>query len=138
VVKAQMAANETFSTLLFSIACVALLVGGIGVMNMMLASVSERTREIGVRLAVGATPAAIVTQFLLEAVLLSMLGGVLGMVVSLAGSSLIGKAVGWALPIPLESFAFALAVSSAVGVVFGYLPARRAARLDPIEALRSD
>lgn len=138
VVKAQMAANETFSTLLFSIACVALLVGGIGVMNMMLASVSERTREIGVRLAVGATPAAIVTQFLLEAVLLSMLGGVLGMVVSLAGSSLIGKAVGWALPIPLESFAFALAVSTAVGVVFGYLPARRAARLDPIEALRSD
>ena len=138
VVKAQMAANETFSTLLLSIACVALLVGGIGVMNMMLASVSERTREIGVRLAVGATTAAITTQFLLEAILLSMLGGALGMVVSVAGSSLIGKAVGWALPIPFESFAFALAVSTAVGVVFGYLPARRASRLDPIEALRSD
>lgn len=138
VVKAQMAANETFSTLLLSIACVALLVGGIGVMNMMLASVSERTREIGVRLAVGATTTAITTQFLLEAILLSMLGGALGMVVSLAGSSLIGKAVGWALPIPIESFAFALAVSTAVGVVFGYLPARRASRLDPIEALRSD
>jgi putative ABC transport system permease protein len=138
VVKAQMAANETFSTLLLSIASVALLVGGIGVMNMMLASVSERTREIGVRLAVGATTTAITTQFLLEAILLSILGGALGMVVSLAGASLIGKAVGWALPIPFESFAFALAVSSAVGVVFGYLPARRASRLDPIEALRSD
>ena len=138
VVKAQMAANETFSTLLLCIASVALLVGGIGVMNMMLASVSERTREIGVRLAVGATTTAITTQFLLEAILLSMLGGVLGMIVSLAGSSLIGKAVGWALPIPLESFAFALAVSTAVGVLFGYLPARRASRLDPIEALRSD
>jgi putative ABC transport system permease protein len=138
VVKAQMAASETFSTLLVSIASVSLLVGGIGIMNVMLASVSERTREIGVRLAVGATDGAITLQFLVEAVLLSMLGGLVGLVVSIAGSSVLARAVGWSLSIPPESFALALAFSAVVGVVFGYLPARRASRLDPIEALRSE
>jgi putative ABC transport system permease protein len=138
VVKAQMAATETFSTLLLCIAAVSLLVGGIGIMNVMLASVTERTREIGVRLAVGATERAITMQFLVEAVLLCMSGGVIGLVVSVAGSSALGRAVGWSLVIPPESFALAFAFSAVVGVVFGFLPARRAARLDPIEALRGE
>jgi putative ABC transport system permease protein len=138
VVKAQMAATETFSTLLLCIAAVSLLVGGIGIMNVMLASVTERTREIGVRLAVGATERAITMQFLVEAVLLCMSGGVIGLVVSVAGSSALGRAVGWSLVIPPESFVLAFAFSAVVGVVFGFLPARRAARLDPIEALRGD
>ncbi|MEA2747214.1 MAG: putative transport system permease protein [Myxococcales bacterium] len=138
VVKAQMAATETFSTLLVSIAAVSLLVGGIGIMNVMLASVTERTREIGVRLAVGATERAITLQFLVEAVLLCMSGGVLGLAISVGGSSAIGRAVGWSLAIPPESFVLAFAFSAVVGVVFGIVPARRAARLDPIEALRGD
>jgi putative ABC transport system permease protein len=136
VVKAQMAATETFSTLLLSIASVSLLVGGIGIMNVMLASVSERTREIGVRLAVGATERAITLQFIVEAVLLCMAGGVIGLVISLLGASALVRAVGWSITIPVESFVLAFAFSAVVGVVFGFLPARRAARLDPIEALR--
>jgi putative ABC transport system permease protein len=138
VVKAQMAATDTFSTLLFSIASVSLLVGGIGIMNVMLASVTERTREIGVRLAVGATERAVTLQFLVEAVLLCMAGGIIGLIISVAGSSALGRAVGWSLTIPPESFVLAFVFSALVGVVFGYLPARRAARLDPIEALRGD
>jgi putative ABC transport system permease protein len=138
VVKAQMAATETFSTLLVSIAAVSLLVGGIGIMNVMLASVTERTREIGVRLAVGATERAITLQFLVEAVLLCMSGGIIGLAISVGGSSAIGRAVGWSLAIPPESFVLAFAFSALVGVVFGIVPARRAARLDPIEALRGE
>ncbi len=138
VVKAQMAASETFATLLVSIACVSLLVGGIGIMNVMLASVSERTHEIGVRLAVGATERAITLQFLVEAVMLSLLGGAMGLVASVAGSSALARAVGWSLPIPPESFVAAFVFSGITGVVFGYVPARRASRLDPIDALRSE
>ncbi|WP_205633693.1 ABC transporter permease [Labilithrix luteola] len=138
VVKAQMAASETFSTLLLVIASVALLVGGIGIMNVMLASVSERRREIGVRLAIGAKPRSIVLQFLVEAVLVSLFGGGLGLAASLAGSSILEHAVGWSLRIPIESFVVAFAFSALVGVLFGYLPARLASRLDPVEALSSD
>jgi putative ABC transport system permease protein len=104
----------------------------------MLASVTERTREIGVRLAVGATERAITLQFLVEAVLLCMSGGIIGLGISAGGSSTIGRAVGWSLAIPPESFILAFAFSALVGVVFGIVPARRAARLDPIEALRGE
>jgi putative ABC transport system permease protein len=138
VVNAQLEASETFSRLLIAVASVSLLVGGIGIMNVMLASVTERTREIGVRLAVGATPAAVMLQFLTEAVLLSIAGGAAGFGVSVAGVSIIGRSVGWSLSIPIEAVAVALVVSTTVGVFFGFVPARRAASLDPIDALRAE
>jgi putative ABC transport system permease protein len=138
IVKAQLAASETLARLLISIASVALLVGGVGVMNVMLASVAERTQEIGLRLAVGATPGAVQGQFLGEAVVLSLLGGLAGVLLSVVGSFALGRTLGWRLTIPPQALAIALAFSVAVGVVFGFYPARRAARLDPIEALRRD
>ena len=138
IVKAQMEASDTFATLLISIACVSLLVGGIGIMNVMLASVAERTREIGVRLAVGATTGAVQLQFLAEAVFLSLFGGVLGVVVSIGGSSVIGRTIGWSLVIPLRAVLFAVVFSIVVGGVFGFFPARRASRMDPIAALRDE
>jgi putative ABC transport system permease protein len=138
VVKAQLEASETFSALLVAVASVSLLVGGIGIMNVMLASVTERTREIGVRLAVGATESAVTLQFLAEAVLLSLFGGMAGVLASVAGASIIGRSVGWPLTIPPEAVGVAVAISTAVGIVFGYLPARKAAALDPIAALRDD
>ncbi len=138
LLKAQLESTQTFGLLLVSIASVALLVGGIGVMNVMLASVVERTREIGVRLTVGATPGAVQAQFLLEAVLLTMAGGAFGVGVSVAGSSVLEKALAWSVTVPVEALATAIVVSIAVGVVFGFYPAWRAARMDPIAALRSD
>jgi putative ABC transport system permease protein len=138
VVKAQLEASETLATLLTIVAAVSLLVGGIGIMNVMLASVTERTREIGVRLAVGASERAVTVQFLAEAVLLCMFGGAAGVAASAIGASAIGRSVGWPLSIPFEAVVVALAVSTAVGIVFGWLPARRAARMDPIVALRSE
>jgi putative ABC transport system permease protein len=122
--------------LLSAVAAVSLLVGGIGIMNIMLVSVTERTREIGIRLAVGASSGQVLTQFLVEAIVLSLLGGVIGILVGLAlaygGSRLM------AIPFAPSGAVVALAFgfSALVGVVFGYFPARRAARLDPIEALR--
>jgi putative ABC transport system permease protein len=138
LIDAQIRASETLETLLVSIAAVALLVGGIGVMNVMLASVVERTREIGVRLAVGAPAWAIQAQFLVEAMLLTAFGGALGVAASMGGASLLARALGWPLPIPPQALALALGFSVGVGVVFGYLPARRAAQLDPISALREE
>jgi putative ABC transport system permease protein len=138
VVEAQMEATQSFARLLLVVAVVALVVGGIGIMNVMLASVTERTREIGVRLAVGATGIAITMQFLTEAVLLCLLGGATGALVSVVGASAIGRFVGWSLTIPIEAMGIAAALSTAIGVVFGYVPARRAAGLDPIVALRAD
>ena len=138
VVNAQLEASRTFSLLLISIASVALLVGGIGVMNVMLASVVERTREIGVRLSVGASTAAVQGQFLIEAVVLAMFGGLLGVLLSVVGSFAIGRSLGWVVSIPLEAVALAVGFSAIVGVFFGFYPAWKAARLDPIEALRRD
>jgi len=122
--------------LLVAIASISLLVGGIGIMNVMLVSVTERTREIGVRLAIGATEAAIQLQFLGESVMLSLLGGAVGVLLGVVGSYLIGRTLGWQMEVSLAAILVAAAFSFAVGVFFGYYPARKAALLDPIEALR--
>jgi putative ABC transport system permease protein len=138
LIAAQIQAADTLATLLVSIAAAALLVGGIGVMNVMFASVVERTREIGVRLAVGASPATIQAQFLVEAVLLTAFGGLAGVAVSFGGASLLAKTLHWPLPIPPQALLLAIVFSVAIGLLFGYVPARRASRLDPISALREE
>jgi putative ABC transport system permease protein len=138
---ADMAAAEEESTrvmtlLLGSIASISLLVGGIGIMNIMLVSVTERTREIGIRLAVGAKQKDILWQFLVEALLLSLSGGVVGIVLGLVGSQLVSSAAGWPLLVSWEAVALAFLFAGAVGIFFGFYPARKAAQLDPIQALR--
>ncbi len=122
--------------LLASIAGVSLLVGGIGIMNIMLVSVTERTREIGVRMAIGATEGDVQRQFLIEAVVMSLIGGVVGIVVGVAASLLIASTAGWPILISGSAIAGAAVVAMAIGIFFGYYPAQKAARLDPIEALR--
>jgi len=124
------------TTLLFAVASVSLVVGGIGIMNIMLVSVTERTREIGIRRAVGARRSDVMAQFLVEAVVLSGLGGVLGALGGAATASAVGALTGWSTPVTFSSLAVALAFSFVVGVFFGWYPARRAAALDPIDALR--
>jgi putative ABC transport system permease protein len=136
IIQAQLAASRTLTLLLVAIASISLLVGGIGIMNVMLVSVTERTREIGVRLAIGATEAAIQLQFLGESVILSLVGGAVGVLLGLVGSVLIGRTLGWQMEVSLTAILIAAAFSFAVGVFFGYYPARKAALLDPIEALR--
>src|SRR5262249_9600780 len=136
IIQAQLEASRTLSMLLIAIASISLVVGGIGIMNVMLVSVTERTREIGVRVAVGATEGAIQLQFLGESVMLSLVGGAAGVVVGIAGSFLGGRTLNWSMQISPESIVIAAAFSIAVGVFFGYYPARKASRLDPIEALR--
>jgi putative ABC transport system permease protein len=130
--------TQVMTMLLGAVAGVSLLVGGIGIMNIMLVSVTERTREIGTRLAVGALESEVLTQFLVEAIALSLLGGLIGTVLATLASIAITRAMD--LPFLFDPFivAVAFAVSGVVGVVFGYFPARRAARLDPIEALRHE
>ena len=126
----------TLALLLGGIASISLIVGGIGIMNIMLVSVRERTREIGIRKAVGARSRDILAQFLIEALTLSVLGGLIGIVVGLAASAVIGQLAGWGFVFSPVIVAVALVFSLAVGVVFGVWPARQAARLDPISALR--
>jgi putative ABC transport system permease protein len=133
------AAEETTSTmtmLLASIAAVSLLVGGIGIMNIMLVSVTERTREIGIRMAVGARPRDIQRQFLVESSFLSFLGGMIGVAVGVVASNVITNVARWPTIVSPESVIVAFIFSAAVGIFFGFYPARKAARLDPIEALR--
>ena len=128
--------TQTMTTLLASIALVSLIVGGIGVMNIMLVSVTERTREIGIRMAVGAQPADIMAQFLIEALVLAAIGGALGVLLGIGMGQLLAAKFGWSMVTRTDIVLIALAVSAGVGVVFGLYPARKAARLDPIDALR--
>jgi len=130
------AAGRVLTLLLASIASVSLIVGGIGIMNIMLVSVTERTREIGVRMAVGATEGNVQQQFLVEAVVLSLMGGTMGIIFGLAASCLITQTLGWPVLVSPVVIAIAVVFSMAVGVFFGFYPARKAAQLDPIEALR--
>jgi putative ABC transport system permease protein len=122
--------------LLSGIAAISLLVGGIGIMNIMLVSVTERTREIGLRLAVGATSADILTQFLVEATILATLGGMIGLVLGLIASAGVANALSIPFIIPIASIPIAFGVSVFIGIVFGVAPARKASRLIPLDALR--
>ena len=135
-VKEAQKATGTFRLLTFALGGIALLVGGIGIMNMMLVSVRERTREIGIRKSVGADPRAVQTQFLIEAVVLSTSGGIAGLLAGIVTTRLISTFAGWQTLVVPRSLVLAFAVAVTVGLFFGYYPARRAARLDPIAALR--
>jgi putative ABC transport system permease protein len=130
------ATADVMTGLLFAVACVSLVVGGIGIMNIMLVSVTERTREIGVRLAVGAHGRDILTQFLIEAVVLSAMGGVIGIAAGVVASKIISMVKNWPTVISPLWMLIAFLVSAAVGIFFGFYPAREASRLDPIDALR--
>ena len=134
--KVQEGTNYTLTLLLFSVASVSLLVGGIGIMNILLVSVTERTREIGVRMAVGAKRRHIVMQFLIEAMTLSLLGGAVGVVLGVVGAKLTTVVAGWPTVISTDVILIAFFFSLAVGLFFGLYPANKASRLNPIEALR--
>ncbi|MFO0679515.1 MAG: ABC transporter permease [Polyangiaceae bacterium] len=136
--KTQESVMGAVSMLLLSVAAVSLLVGGIGVMNIMLVTIAERTREIGIRMSIGARQRDILTQFLVEAVVLSMVGGALGMATGVSLTLGLGQALDWPMFPSGTALAVAISTSALIGVVFGYVPARRAASLDPIEALRTD
>jgi putative ABC transport system permease protein len=136
IIQAQMEASKTLTVLLIAIASISLIVGGIGIMNVMLVSVTERTREIGVRVAVGATEHAIQLQFLGESIMLSLVGGFAGVLFGVVGSYVVGQTLRWPMETSMQAIAVAAMFSIAVGVFFGYYPARKASLLDPIEALR--
>ena len=136
IAEAATATSRIMTLLLGAIAGVSLVVGGIGIMNIMLVSVTERTREIGVRMAVGAHGSDILTQFLIEAVTLSSVGGVIGIICGVGASKILSTYAHWPTLISLSSIAIAFLFSGAVGIFFGFYPARKAAALDPIEALR--
>jgi putative ABC transport system permease protein len=136
VASARQESTETLTLLLASIAAVSLLVGGIGIMNIMLVSVTERTREIGVRMAVGAKPRHILAQFLVEALALSIMGGLIGVALGLLAARELAARFQWPTLVRPDIIIIAVAFSAAVGVIFGLYPARKASRLDPIDALR--
>jgi ABC-type antimicrobial peptide transport system permease subunit len=136
IVKEGQRATTTFRILTFALGGISLLVGGIGIMNMMLVSVHERTREIGIRKSVGAGPWNVQAQFLIEAIVLSTLGGIAGVIAGLGATRLISAFAGWQTLTSIPPLLVAFLVAMAVGLVFGYYPARRASRLDPIAALR--
>ena len=128
--------TRTMSILLGAIASISLLVGGIGIMNIMLVSVTERTREIGIRMAIGAREQDILAQFLLEAVMISLAGCLLGLLIGIGSALLVNAITSMVIVISGSSVLVAFGVAAAVGIFFGYYPAQKAARLDPIEALR--
>ncbi|MCP4582083.1 MAG: FtsX-like permease family protein [candidate division Zixibacteria bacterium] len=133
---ARQETTETMTYLLAGVALVSLLVGGIGIMNIMLVSVTERTREIGVRMAVGARRLDIMMQFILESISLSLLGGIIGILLGVGGSYVLTEFFGWSTFVPPEAVALSFGFAFVVGIFFGIYPARKASRLDPIEALR--
>ena len=136
IAEAATSTTRVMSGLLAAIASISLLVGGIGIMNIMLVSVTERTREIGIRMAIGARGSDVLTQFLVESVVMSLLGGLAGLAMGYAGAALLGHFTGWTTSTPISAVAIAVGFSGAVGVFFGYYPARKAAALNPIQALR--
>jgi putative ABC transport system permease protein len=138
ILEAARDTSRTFNLLLGSVAGISLFVGGIGILAMMVISVRERTREIGIRRAVGARRRDILVQFILEATSLSLVGGLIGSVVGIAGGLILARVTGWPTAISPLAILLAMGVSMAVGVFFGAYPARRAARLDPIVALRAE
>jgi len=136
IANAAQGTTKIMTWLLASIASVSLIVGGIGIMNIMLVSVTERTREIGIRMAIGARGSDVLTQFLVESIVMSVLGGAVGLAVGVGGAQLLAHFTGWSTSVPVGAVALAIGFSAAVGVFFGYYPARKAAALDPIHALR--
>jgi putative ABC transport system permease protein len=136
VMAAQEASSRVLALLLAAVASVSLLVGGIGIMNIMLVSVTERTREIGLRMAVGARTRDILGQFLVEAVTLSLIGGLAGVALGIGGAVAIAELAGWRIALSPEAILLAVAFAFVIGVFFGFYPARKAARLNPVEALR--
>jgi ABC-type antimicrobial peptide transport system permease subunit len=124
------------TNLLLAVACISLIVGGVGIMNIMLVSVTERTREIGLRMAVGARAKDILRQFLIEAIVLCLSGGIIGIIVGCSGSWLIKYFKHWPVETSVAAIIASVVVSASVGIIFGYYPAWKASRLDPIEALR--
>jgi putative ABC transport system permease protein len=136
VIQAVTSTTRTMSALLAAIASISLVVGGIGIMNIMLVSVTERTREIGIRMAIGARGRDVLNQFLVESIAMSVMGGLVGLVVGYAGAMLLRRVTGWPVATPLSAVLIAVGFSAAVGVFFGLYPARKAAALNPIEALR--
>ena len=136
IAQTQEAQMKILRTLLLSIAGVSLFIGGIGIMNIMLVSVTERTREIGIRMAIGAKGRHVLLQFLFEAITLSIVGGIIGAAVGIGGSALAGKLLKWPIVISPSAIGLSFCVAAIVGIFFGFYPARKAAKLDPIDALR--
>src|SRR5690606_7794170 len=134
--EAAQSTTRVMTLLLAAIASISLLVGGIGIMNIMLVSVTERTREIGIRMAIGARGSDVLTQFLVESVAISMVGGFIGLLLGVGGAAVVGHFTGWNTVTPPGAVLIAVGFSAAVGVFFGFYPARQAASLNPIQALR--
>jgi putative ABC transport system permease protein len=136
IAAAATSTTAVMTRLLAAIASISLVVGGIGIMNIMLVSVTERTREIGIRMAIGARGIDVLTQFLVESIVMSLIGGLVGLAAGVGGAVLLGHLTGWTTATPLSAIVIAVGFSAAVGVFFGFYPARKAAALNPIQALR--